>query len=168
MSYNRLFVFLLVLLLFSSCGGNSDYAYNEFVASQYKSVSAEFEASYEKLINGEYKTTYDLQGGYDGDRKEVRNLRNNTKRTIENVNELIPSDNAKKLHDKLNEYFKLVGEEYTAYADSYLNIDCECPEKRDSVVTQIKALYGKISSVEDDALELQLEFMKKSGMKPKE
>jgi len=154
----KLFILSLLAIALAACSGNENYAYNEKAASNYFSVSEQFENTYKELNEGDIKAS------------SVRNLRNNTNNVIENMNEIKNDMNigesAAGFHGKALEYFNLVSKDFSDLADSYVNLDCDCPEKKDSIKALAKDLYNKASTIENQMLEEQLKFMDKVGLKP--
>ncbi|MDH6308567.1 phage-related protein [Dysgonomonas sp. PFB1-18] len=153
----KLFIITFIIIGLTACMGNANYAYNEKVASNYFYVSELFEEVYKRLNDDALRVS------------DVENLRDNTNNVIENMNELkneLNIDSATEFHEKALEYFNLVSKDFSDLADSYVNLNCDCPEKKDSIRSLAKELYNKTSTIEDQMLEEQVKFMDKVGLKP--
>lgn len=150
----KLLILPYLIIIMSACSGNKDYAYNEFLANRYLDISRQFEENYEKLKSGELR------------KNMPQILKDNTTRTIEELKGLEPSDAAKELHNKTNEFLYLIEKDFYPLLKTYVNLDCDCPEKKDSIIVIAGKLYDKASVIETEMLSEQLKFMEKVGLKP--
>lgn len=158
------FFYLSVLVLMFGCG-NSEQVYNETIARIYYEVSDMLEASYKKIEKGEYQTTFEKGSEFHKPQTliDAQNLKSLVATEVEIYDLLKPSDAANDFHAKVGDFFRMVNEEYVTSLEFLGNIDCDCPEKKDSVIASIKTIYGKISKNEDKMLETQKQYFEKIG-----
>lgn len=166
-------IFLLILgCIFLYGCGNKEYTYNETVASIYYETSNEFEDMYKKLKKNEYKTTFDRinEGAneftaiHTNTRQDIKYLESIIKSGQERMNMLSPSNEAKEFHEMTTRYFTTIKDEFIPNLYLYTDINCDCPEKKDSITKVITKIYSNISDIEDKTLEIQKEYHKKIGM----
>lgn len=148
---------------------NKEYVYNETVARLYYGVSENFEGINKKLNNNEYETTYDMvrkgkEFGVTNTGRDIQKLKTVAEGSILNMESLEPSPEGKELHDKMNLFFTKIMDEYIPQLDAYKNIDCDCPEQKDSIKQILNKVYNDISDLENNLLETQKEYHKKVGM----
>ncbi len=185
-----IFLSLFTLILLASCS-NNEYAYNEAAANDYWQVSNEFEECYKNLLEGKYKTKYeynnDEYANFNPSAVAARNLKKNTTMTKEHFNLLKPSEKAQAFHNKTNEYFDLVGNDFADALQAFSDLDCDhiylvgkdslnssssissldCSTKKDSIISLMKNLYSRISDIEDQCLEEQKKYLEAVGLQGK-
>lgn len=172
MKTKTLLIILSLLSLFC-CTKGKDYLYNEIAVNDYYSVSNSFEGAYKDFSEGKYSTAYErVQNKDDMFPKMTANIGNDLALSVSSSTKgfykLTPSSAAKDFHAKLIKYFDMVKGDFAQSLQYYVTIDCDCPEKRDSVTTVIHKLYNDISDLEDEMLEVQKKYMESIGHKPKE
>lgn len=162
----------LCLLVFFNCSPNKEYYYNETATNAYYAVSRSFEEAYEAFSAGRYSTAYERVQKKDNIFPKIKANRGNdlaltVSSDIEVFHKLTPSDAAKDFHEKISEYFDMVKGDFAQSIQYYVTIDCDCPEKKDSVTLVIDKLYEDISNLENEMLEVQLKYIESVGYKPK-
>lgn len=160
------YLFLGCLFLFS-CTQKQEYIYNETLTREYYGISEVFEETYDLFSSGEYKTSDEWSNEFARNTaiRDAENLKNRVRMAKEIVDLLKPSDAAKDVHAKVNDFFDSVSSDYANTLEFYGNINCNCPEKKDSVKNRINQIYDQISTMEDEALALQKKYFEKIGMK---
>jgi hypothetical protein len=166
MMKSKLILSVLVAIVCVSCG-NGEYAYNEAAAAQYYKMSDQFEECYKEFTEGKYQTKFeynnDEYANFNPPAVAARNLKKNAELATEHFNLLNPSKKAQAFHDKVNEYFKLVGNDFADALQAYADLNCDCPEQKDSLKLVIKNTYSRISNVEDQCLEEQTKYIESVG-----
>jgi hypothetical protein len=76
---------------------------------------------------------------------------------------LKPSEKAMPFHTKLEEYLQLVSVNFANALQTYLDLNCECPDQKDSLTQTIHQLYKRISAIEDQCLEEQKKYIESIG-----
>lgn len=162
----RSILLILATIACISCN-NSEYAYNEAATAQYYRISDEYEDYYKKLAQDKYQTKFeyndDEYAEFNPTAVAARNLKKNVRLANEHLNLLNPSEKAQPFHDKINEYFTLVGNDFADALQAYADLDCDCPEQKASLRLLIENLYARISKVEDQGLEEQKKYIESVG-----
>lgn len=164
----KILLSLLISLVLLGCT-NKEHVYNELIAHFYYSVSNELEDIHKKLHNNEYETTFDMiqkgkEFGVSNTGRAIQSLKTVAEGSLSQMEQLEPSIEAKELHEKLNLYFKKVQNEYIPELYAYRDIDCDCPEQKDSIKQILNKVYTDISNLENNLLEVQKAYHKKIGM----
>lgn len=163
------FIFTLsaVILLFG-CSKKSEHAYNEAVTQYYNSVGEEFDKLYAKFTEGEIKTSYELKKdkvSRDQIRSDINGLKRHVSVVTEHFEKLIPSREAVEFHNTVNRFFGKAGIEFTDLLTEYASLDCNCPDKKEALESQIKKMYDDISGIKDQCTVSQKKYTEKTGIK---
>ncbi|GAB6012290.1 hypothetical protein [Viscerimonas tarda] len=163
---SKILLSVFVVLAFMSCSNGSEVAYNEQAAALYYSASDDFEFCYEKFKDGGFKTKYE-KGEFDLEGFGVESLKNKLTGCQNSLHLLKPSEKAQAFHSKLDEYFQLIGVDFANALQAYTDLDCDCPEKKDSLRRNVNNLYKRISELEEQCLEVQKAYIESVGGKGK-
>jgi hypothetical protein len=165
----KMILFAFAALVLTACNSNKEYAYNESASNDYYQVSRWFEDCYQHFIDGKYETNYEYNNVEverfveSNTATDARLLKKNVASTQEHLNLLKPSKKAQAFHDKLNEYFQLVGTDFADIIQAYADLDCDCITQKDSISQSIKDIYKRISTLEDECLEVQKKYIESVG-----
>jgi len=158
---------LLVMSIFSSCN-NSEYVYNEGVSARYYELSTQFEKCYEELLQEKYQTKFEYNNdefsNFNPSAVAARNLKKNAAYLKGVVNLLKPSKKAQSFHNKILEYFDMVGVDFADKLQSLADLSCDCPEQKEAIVLALQDLYSRISKTEDACLDEQKKYLKSVGL----
>lgn len=163
-------VIFLLSVVFLGCQNNDkDYVYNEVTASQYKQVSDFFERVYKKFGEGYYSTKFESVDDIEAMRltKEVQQLKEQANDAKERIDGLERSTDTDKMHETISAYFSTVSGDFADALNAYAAIDCDCPERKDSIIGIVKNRYRQICDIEDKALEEQKIMFEKAGFRAK-
>ncbi|MDR2475487.1 MAG: hypothetical protein LBD45_06485 [Bacteroidales bacterium] len=164
----KILVTITGIALLAACSNRSEYAYNETAASLYYHVSKDFEYYYTQFQQGEIKTKHERgEKEFDFGSGKAEQLKNVVAGSQQTLALLKPSKKAEAFHQKLNDYFQLVGNDFVNLLQTYLDLNCDCPEQKDSLNQEIHNLYKRISLLEDQCLEEQKKYIESVGGQPK-
>lgn len=161
---------MTLCLLLMACSNEKDFAYNEVAADKLLRSMDIFDRSYDDFLKGEYKTKFESDASVSfgtTTAEKIRDLKSNLSDLRDSFSKLEPTDNAKEFHAKVDEYLKLINEDYIAQLEAYAEIDCSCYEPKSSIASIVNEIKDRASLLADESLEAQKRFFEKAGLKAK-
>lgn len=166
----KIISFGLLVVVLASCGKKAEYLYNESLARLYYQESGYLEGVHNNWAEGNYETQYEQNINnptgllYNAIATDIKNLENNTNGVTKEFELLSPSEKAKAMHEKTQEYFMMISTDYLNTLKAYAAIDCDCPHQKDSIGTLLNSTYDRISTIEDEMLDAQRKYLEEIGM----
>jgi len=148
------------LLFLSACNNRQDFAYNEKVSSEFLSAMNVLDDYQKDITQGNYKNLNEQIIA-----SRVNTIENIIKGMDENINdskEIEHSKNADEFAEGLADYYTKQKAYYQLVKNYITQTDST---EQNKIQNQINEAYDSLNTIPDKLLEVQKEFLKKSGIK---
>lgn len=162
----KILFLIAITAMLTSCFNKNDYAYNEKMASLFYQVKEKLDDSFLSLQNGDYAIDKENEIHYDMILNRAQQMATYINGIKDTANELQPSENAKPFHQETIKYMTLIADEYAPLLVKYVTE--QNSTARISIQEEITSKKKALEAQEDKCLEIQLEFLNKAGLQPKE